>query len=320
MIASPTSLLPRRQELPETRQPETKAERDKESLMRLDYDLWLSIGGVHGNGSDTIFGYAAPGIYPVISDLENGRVEIGVAGHYGYFQGHTETAFQFAGQRYGVGPAVKYFSWDGWDGRVSPIGGGVFQSGHSGDGAFQQHRSFPKGAGFDIGGNWYARQLAGETWFPKGQAFAQFLFPIGGHAHASWQGQAVDPQGYERLNVIGGVGVRQFIYDFEYIRTFCGADWFGQLPGNQSLNLTCGITDKKEIFWFWVGPSLNLVHGGVAGLWTIGVDAGNAIRYGVDQYRQDQWHGARERGRALRGQGGHEADVDPQTGTMRFQP
>jgi hypothetical protein len=308
-------------EIPVVKTPEERAE---ESLIGLDYDLWLSAGGVHGNGSDTFFQYAAGGLY-VYKDVENGRVEVGVAGHFGHSGGEAHpSGFRYEGNRFGVGPAVKYFNWDGWDARGSIFVGGVNETGISEDGLFKQARN-ALDLGVDAGINYYPRQLAGERWFPKTQGYAQLAWILSSNAHASYAGKAVDPGDYSKISFVGGVGVRQFIYDPESIpiRTFCGADWFAELPSSSALNVSCGITDRHEILWAWVGPSFDLIHGGKAGLWTVGVDSGNGIRYIRKEYRKGTFVEAVENGeRAVAGeklQSGTET-YNPTTGVYHITP
>lgn len=257
----------------------------------IDWDLWASGGGVYGSGSNTHFGYLSGGVYPLKKDFKDGRLVAGIAGFGNWWQGATTEAspYHFRGNRWGVGPGIKYYDWrHGWDVRFSPFYGQYADMGRSDNGKFQA-RLWGQLVGADVGFNYYDRQRRGEAWFAKTQVWIQGGGFVGQNSKEAWMGQALGSK--RHLGGVISTGVRQFIYDWKDvgIRTFASAELFAVTP--ETINLGIGVgANWEDIIWCWAGPNIDLRHGGnVSGLWTCGVDAAAGVRRIQNNIRQDNF-------------------------------
>lgn len=269
-----------------TPEPEPKPE-ESEGCGWDDYDLFLSRGGTHGNGSSTTYNYADGFVCLYKTRVDNGTVKAGAEGLASNWQGSADDGFGYRGKKYGVGPAGKYFSDDGWDARLGLLFGGVANDGHSADGNYQQERNF-RFFGPTAGINLYQREMAGEKWFPKTQLWFSAFKLHGASLSQSWQGMSIQDTSNLKSSWLISAGVREFIYQGP-IKPWVSASLDEEIPMTRNLTLILGVTDEKEILWAGVGGTRDLKHGGWARSWMVALDAGNANREIRSDARHDNW-------------------------------
>jgi hypothetical protein len=255
-----------------------------------DWDAFAFYGQDHGESrAQTEFWGVEAALYPVVIDTKGGRHEFGVGGLYNEFEGRAFDGFRFDGHQWGVAPAYKFYG-QGWDFNLkAPMFGQLEEHGRTGDGRYRSRREFDL-LGFGAGLNFYQRQVRGEKWFPETQVFTRMGFPIDSDVKHSWDGTPIaDTRELEKFDGLINVGVRQILYDGEWVRPYLEAGYFGELPTNESLRLQVGISDRHKIIFAGIGPNFNLTQGGTSLLWSVGVDVANGFRYVRGEYRRDQF-------------------------------
>ena len=251
-------------------------------------DSYASTGLVKGHGSRTRWNYADIALYLIAWDTKDflGKQYLGVGYSYTNWYGHASDGFKFKGRRELWKPLMyKVFNWeDHYDwGAYAAIGRHRIK-GHSKDGLYKMAGKF-RLAGPGIFGNWYDREVQGKNWFPETQIWSSFLFVYDRDAKHSWSGNNIsNTNDLENFDYLVDVGIRQFIYNKGWIRTYAEAEFLGELPKFKNLNLALGVSDKWKLLFADAGVQFDLGSGGEFFIADIGIDVGRTLKLGIEQY------------------------------------
>lgn len=283
----PADIVPSKLEPPS--KPPIQALPKEQKRYLMDFDLFGFFGEDHGARSDVRFYGGEGAVYPIILDHGDSKDEIGAGGFINACDGTAQGGFHFDCNQWGVGPAFKHMSNNGWDASIKPTFGELVENGRSADGKYNSHREIDL---VSIGGgvNIYKRQIRGEKWFPETQIFARVGIPTDVGVSHSYMGKNIsDVKELKKFDALINFGVRQIVYDGKYVRPYAELGYFAELPTGQSLRAQIGISDHWKTVFCSLGPNFDLLHGGESLIWSCGVDVSNVIRLGVGKVRQDQF-------------------------------
>ena len=251
-------------------------------------DSYASTGLVKGRGSRTRWNYADVALYIIAWDTKDflGKQYLGVGYSYTNWYGHASDGFKFKGRRELWKPLMyKVFNWeDHYDwGAYAAIGQHRIK-GHSKDGLYKMSGKF-RLAGPGIFGNYYDREAQGKKWFPETQVWSSILFVYDRDAEHSWNGNRINSvSNLENFDYLVDVGIRQFIYNKGWVRTYAEAEFLGELPKFKNFNLALGVSDKWKLLFADAGVQLNLGSGDEFFIVDIGVDVGRTLSLVIEQY------------------------------------
>lgn len=253
-----------------------------------DFDAFVFYGEDYGSHAQVSFYGAEGALYPLVLEHGDSKDEFGIGAFINGCDGVNQ-GFHFDCSQWGVGPAYKHFSNDGWDLSLKPTFGQLVENGQSSDGRYQSHREMDL-VGIGGGVNLYQRQLKGEKWFPETQIFWRAGFPFDMRVRHSYDARPIaDTTELKRFDALVNFGVREILYDGEWIRPHIEVGYFGELPTGQSIRAQIGFSDHWKILFCSIGPNFDLMKGGESLIWSCGIDVSNAGRKIVGKIRQDQF-------------------------------
>jgi len=251
-------------------------------------DSYASTGLVKGHGNRTRWNYADIALYPIAWDTKDfpGKHYLGVGYSYTNWYGHAGDGFKFKGRRELWKPLMyKIFNWEShydW-GAYAAIGRHRIK-GHSKDELYKMAGKF-RLAGPGIFSNWYNREAQGKKLFPETQVWGSILFVYDRDAKHFWSGNSINnTNDLENFDYLVDIGIRQFIYNKGWIRTYAEAEFLGELPKFKNLNLALGVSDKWKLLFADAGVQLNLSSGDEFFIADIGIDVGRMLGLGIEQY------------------------------------
>ena len=197
--------------------------------------------------------------------------------------------FEYEGRRQLVKlPSYKFINpIDHRDFGMELLFGKEKQKGWSKDQKYESNSRFDL-VGLGAFGNFYAREEEGERWWPKTQIWGSVLKVTGKEASHSWDGYSIaDTSDLENFDWAVDVGVRQYIYDFDWLRTYGLVGYTAELDFYESLNAMLGVSDIHDIIFLEAGWGFDLKSGGdPTELGNVGVDITNLVSYGVGKIRK----------------------------------
>jgi LysM repeat protein len=226
------------------------------------YCLRPGQGGMHGFGAK------------VQASAWSGRVNRGA----GRYEGHLSL----------IGPSYEWIDDRGWDMEVSaPLLGRLHEE--FAQDKYRSRRDFSL-IGATAGYNHYARRLNGERWFPETQVFGVAAVPLSRDVSHSWDGTRIsDTSELRQFGLYANLGVRQWLYEGDFLSPYAQAGYFLQTPSSESASLRVGIADPERIAGIGIGYDFDLKHGGdPVPAWGFWVDIVKGVQVGRAMYRQGQ--------------------------------
>ena len=282
----------------ETKKPLVLTEKEKFSSWsgirpELDLDMFAGAGLTHDAVSDTSFWTVDTTLYFLSRDWfgKKGKDQLGVGYIYSAsdFRLDDPNFTSHAYRELWKLPSLKSSDYENHrEFGLSFLLGEEVTSGHDDEG-YKSHGEYEMEG---IGGfaKFFDRRAKGEKWFNETQLNFSVLKVIDRDVEHSWRGTPIaDTSEMEDFDWAIGAGVRQYIYDFEYLRTFAGLSYAAELPSfYENISLTVGISDKHDIIFAEAGPGVSLMSGDLFTLADAGLDVVEGINFAITKYRESK--------------------------------